>query len=190
MAADFPAAHSMDTSWYAVDPAGHVALFESGENGNAPVRAESHFFLNDLFRARHPDLAEWQLPERPALAEEFGFYLYEYGDAWELIVPYERRVMPPHPAHVDQLSPQIRTACKKIRVPVPFARARWLQPTEFTPCDYWSPESWDAYVASDGVTVRPMRGREGRFADFVRRFRADFPDEATRYRFEGVDDGA
>ncbi len=30
---DFPAAHSMDTAWCAVDRDGHVALFDSGENG-------------------------------------------------------------------------------------------------------------------------------------------------------------
>ena len=33
---DYPAAHSMDTSWYAVDADGHVALFTTGENGHAP----------------------------------------------------------------------------------------------------------------------------------------------------------
>lgn len=31
--ADFPAAHSMDTDWFAVDRDGRVALFDSGENG-------------------------------------------------------------------------------------------------------------------------------------------------------------
>ena len=27
---DFPAAHSMDTTWFAVDRDGHVACFDSG----------------------------------------------------------------------------------------------------------------------------------------------------------------
>ena len=54
---DYPAAHSMDTSWYAVDAAGHVALFESGENGHAP-----HSTLEDEARpvdlaTRHPEAA-------------------------------------------------------------------------------------------------------------------------------------
>lgn len=34
---DFPAAHSMDTTWFAVDRDGRVAAFESGEAGAVPV---------------------------------------------------------------------------------------------------------------------------------------------------------
>jgi len=33
---DFPAAHSMDTTWFAVDRDGNVALFDSGEAGAVP----------------------------------------------------------------------------------------------------------------------------------------------------------
>jgi hypothetical protein len=36
---DFPAAHSMDTYWFAVDQDGHVAFFESGEAGAVPDTA-------------------------------------------------------------------------------------------------------------------------------------------------------
>ncbi len=36
MEADFPAAHSMDTTWFAVDRDGHIALFETGESGAVP----------------------------------------------------------------------------------------------------------------------------------------------------------
>src|SRR5262245_30953480 len=39
MDADFPAAHSMDTHWFAVDRDGHVACFFSGEDGAVPVVA-------------------------------------------------------------------------------------------------------------------------------------------------------
>ena len=186
---DYPAAHSMDTNWYAVDAAGQVALFESGDTGNFPVGAESHTFLSTLFRARHPDVRDWQRQESAALAGEFGFYLYDYNDPFDLIAAYERRVVPPTPAHVDQLPPEVRAGCKKVRVPVLFAHAERVQPMEFGAVDYWSPDFWDAYVASDGVTVRPIRGREARFAEFVRRFRAESPDAAARYRFEGIDDG-
>ncbi|MEM7154204.1 MAG: hypothetical protein AAF799_15265 [Myxococcota bacterium] len=38
-AVDYPAAHSMDTQWYAVDREGHVGFFESGEEGGVPVDA-------------------------------------------------------------------------------------------------------------------------------------------------------
>ena len=39
MADDFPAAHSMDTTWFAVDRDGHVACFNSGEAGAVPLTA-------------------------------------------------------------------------------------------------------------------------------------------------------
>ncbi len=33
---DYPAAHSMDTMWFAVDADGHVAAFDTGEGGGVP----------------------------------------------------------------------------------------------------------------------------------------------------------
>src|SRR5262249_54905015 len=39
MDADFPAAHSMDTMWFAVDKDGRVACFDSGEAGAGPAGA-------------------------------------------------------------------------------------------------------------------------------------------------------
>jgi len=39
MDADFPAAHSMDTMWFAVDKDGRVACFDSGEAGAVPAGA-------------------------------------------------------------------------------------------------------------------------------------------------------
>lgn len=36
---DYPAAHSMDTTWFAVDADGHVAAFETGEAGAVPTAA-------------------------------------------------------------------------------------------------------------------------------------------------------
>jgi len=40
-ATDYPAAHSMDTSWFAIDDEGRVARFESGEDGAVPNNAAS-----------------------------------------------------------------------------------------------------------------------------------------------------
>jgi len=36
---DFPAAHSMDSAWFAVDAEGHIARFDTGENGAIPNAA-------------------------------------------------------------------------------------------------------------------------------------------------------
>lgn len=36
---DVPAAHSMDTQWFAVDAEGRVGLFDTGEDGALPIEA-------------------------------------------------------------------------------------------------------------------------------------------------------
>jgi hypothetical protein len=51
---DYPAAHSMDTHWFAVDDDGHVAAFESGEAGAVPTAGyvgENDFDLLGAVRA-------------------------------------------------------------------------------------------------------------------------------------------
>jgi hypothetical protein len=35
---DYPAAHSMDTFWYAVDRVGQVAIFDTGESTQRQIR--------------------------------------------------------------------------------------------------------------------------------------------------------
>ena len=73
MEPDYPAAHSMDTDWYAVDRDGHVALFESGEAGAVPSPAGiegEHTLLERFARAARWSLADYQPttggPEAPA----------------------------------------------------------------------------------------------------------------------------
>jgi hypothetical protein len=51
---DFPAAHSMDTTWFAIDRDGHVAMFETGEAGCVPRDAylgEDYGPVKDAMRA-------------------------------------------------------------------------------------------------------------------------------------------
>lgn len=45
---DYPAAHSMDTTWFAVDDAGEIAWMNSGEPGPVPVGVRSQFSFYDL----------------------------------------------------------------------------------------------------------------------------------------------
>jgi len=46
MEPDYPAAHSMDTCWFAVDRDGQIAFFRSGEPGHVPEAED-----NDIFDA-------------------------------------------------------------------------------------------------------------------------------------------
>jgi hypothetical protein len=57
MRADYPAAHSMDTVWFAVDRDGHVAQFESGEAGAVPEVAyrEDYDQIIDALREALPE---------------------------------------------------------------------------------------------------------------------------------------
>lgn len=56
-ACDFPAAHSMDTAWFAVDREGNVAVFDTGEAGAVPTEAyvgEDAYELQDALREKLP----------------------------------------------------------------------------------------------------------------------------------------
>ncbi|MEM7154203.1 MAG: hypothetical protein AAF799_15260 [Myxococcota bacterium] len=47
MSDDYPAAHSMDTQWYAVDQDGNVGFFDSSEEGGVPLLAPSDWTTED-----------------------------------------------------------------------------------------------------------------------------------------------
>ncbi len=55
MEIDYPAAHSMDTYWFAVDEVGHIGMFYSGENGHVPDLAEIDDLAGELWRRLHPN---------------------------------------------------------------------------------------------------------------------------------------
>ena len=46
---DFPAGHSMDTEWFAVDKDGNVAVFDSRQEGAVPIEIESQTIWLELF---------------------------------------------------------------------------------------------------------------------------------------------
>jgi hypothetical protein len=178
----------MDTSWYAVDRDGRVALFTTGENGHAPAQARDASHLERLHQEVYGDGGAEYRPDYD-LAEQFGFFLYGYADNNYLPVgKYDRQVAPTRPAHVDQLPPDVRADCKKVVLPVAFAEAERVQPMAFFECAMWYRDSRHAYLDADGVTVRPVPGHEDRFADSVGEIRAHW-GEACPYRFEGMDDG-
>jgi hypothetical protein len=56
---DWPAAHSMDTTWFAVDRCGHVGIFESGEEGAVADGApDAYEIFDEPFR---PGELRWAL---------------------------------------------------------------------------------------------------------------------------------
>lgn len=181
MVIDYPAAHSMDTYWFAVDDRGQVAVFDTGEDGHAPEGVLEQDF--DFYRLVDLWHGEDQASSLEENARKIGLYYYDYGDYSAPAIPYARVAIPPVPLHVDQLPPHFRTKALSNRFALRFDQAERVQPQESRPCVSYRGRV--AYVCTDGVTVRPIPGREGEFAEFVRLWRKQQPDVAARFRFEG-----
>jgi hypothetical protein len=195
---DFPAAHSQDTSWFAVDEEGHVGLFFTCEDGHypeavAPINA--HQLLGKMWAQRQkagPETAEEHYPQhREDLAARLGLFYYKHrdevpvGDDQILIGRYRRLVVAKDPIHVDQLAADLRRACKTIRFEkATFTGSEHLQPLDDHPCSMWNPNGAIAYLSADGTTVRPTPGHEEKFADFCSKLREEAPKFAATVRFE------
>ncbi len=173
MKPDYPAAHSTDASWYAVDQAGSVALFITGAGGAIPNGAYSPEGAELLVEEFDPEeIEELGLGEGgPAsipseLRDIEHLFVYGSGGLDECLTErYRRRQIPEQPLHVDQLPPQVREAVGKVCFDsLDFCKTEVFQPVELTQCGAWDP----AYLAGDGKTVKPMPGREREYAEFIR----------------------
>jgi len=188
---DYPAAHSMETIWYAVDEAGHVAAVMTGESGQLPEGAGANRLLDDLY-ARTFRTNPMAYVEPHQAAARLGVFLYAHYEAKPLGNVEDRyRVeqVPDRPLHIDQLPPDLRTAWKQFRLPgLRFSESEFLQPYEFFPCSSYDVDAV-AYLAPDGKTIRPIPGREELFRAAVAGWREELPDVVAQYQFEGVDDG-
>lgn len=174
---DYPAAHSMDTSWYAVDGKGNVALFDTGAGGAVPDRAYSPDMADYLDELPPEVIEAMETPNVLApdlLPDERRVYRYATGDLDECLADrYHRKKAPKQPIHIDELPPEARETIGRVRFPtVDFATAKVLQPIELTDCTAWGP----AYLASDGKTVRAVPGREREYGQHVEEMRSDEPE--------------
>jgi hypothetical protein len=119
-----------------------------------------------------------------------GITFYSYADYEILLRPYPRVMTPERPLHVDQLPPDLRNRCGGLRFwMLRFDETESLQPFEHELDDLqcwqvYDPQEQVAYLSADGVTVRALPGDEKKFADFVRKFSEQNPEEAARLRFE------
>ncbi len=186
MEVDYPAAHSMDSTWFAVDARGQVGIFETGENGPLP----DCFDPQEVYStAVLPDAAGTYLglEEEIALLTARGFYLFDYWGPEEAgYFPaglYLRSHQPRQPLHVGQLPPQVRQLVSRLKLTSrDFASDEVIQPLEHTLCQFWP--DFTAYLASDQVTIRPCPGREDSFDEFLAAFQKECPAEFARFRFE------
>jgi len=190
MDADFPAAHSMDTTFFAVDAAGHVAVFFTGETGPAPEGAsrESLFALVDQLSGILPEQTNRATIES---MHEAGLFCYEANEDEPLPLQpiyerYERYGVPEKTLHVDQLPPRIRKLSKQFPLEdLCFAISEKIQLLEHVDCQVWSEEE-AAYLCPDGKTVKPLPGKEEDFASFAEELCRDYPEQTAQLQFEGI----
>jgi hypothetical protein len=190
MGEDFPAAHSMDTEWFAVDRDGQVALFFTGENGPLPAGAAAAD-LGEALRALGGSAEAVEALHdsfEDAILEfaRLGIHVYDDASDW-FSGPYVRVHRPERPLHVDQLPPQLRAQVKAVR----FDDLRFTDKDDLQPCDHTECDAWPSgYLSDDGKTARPLPGQEPEFRQAMERFRQEYPDVYRQFRIEGLDEGA
>ncbi len=167
MDVDIPVAHSMDTTFFAVDAAGHVGRFDTGVEGHVPEGARGSDVSLESWELDPEDA--WGTRESDLLTSERGVFWYEYDEeSWIHIAPYRLIDTPQTPLHIDQLPPELRQMCKRIRFEgTDFSASELVQPLE---------------------QLRPIPGKEDQFADFCRQFREEEPEQAGNMIFEGLED--
>jgi hypothetical protein len=171
---DYPAAHSMDSSWYAVDQAGNVALFITGAGGAMPNGAyspEAADYMEEVDPEEREELGIGEAVSAEELPDQEHLFVYETGRLDEALAErYERRQVPKQPLHIDQLPPRVREAVGRVCFDgLDFRKADVFQPVELTECSTWDA----AYLAGDGKTVKPAPGRAGEYVQFLENYRAD-----------------
>lgn len=116
---DYPAAHSMDTTWFAVDADGVVAEFNTDEDGALPNAAFTGDSLED-------DEELWAAVENRLQVEGAGVVRYR-RDFGEAPGAYTHLAVPKRPVWVQDLEPAFAAQVSQLRLPVRFAEAPKLQ---------------------------------------------------------------
>jgi hypothetical protein len=202
MEADYPAAHSMDTTWFAADRDGHVGVFSTNAKGAIPgIPPDEDLFEAILLQAGVEELISLLAGGRISAgrySEDYfrhvtrlGLFCYSHRDYWEVDLQGDYQLIrpPETPLHVDSLPPRFRKLARQNRLSrVHFPDTESVQPLEHFACRFFPDEdavAAVAYVASDGVTLRPVPGREGEFAAFCEALWRDHPEQMAEFRFEG-----
>ncbi|MBX9666527.1 MAG: hypothetical protein K2X93_02865 [Candidatus Obscuribacterales bacterium] len=171
---DYPAAHSMDCEWFAVDENGFVAVMSSGEDGPIPVEFE-------LFRTKR-DYDAFQFMEeveksigKKALSDQFdiplpasiGLYHYEHTfdvetddeQSWVTMTPYERVGVPEEPLHVSQLPDELAKKAQIVAFNnVSFSNLERMQPLGKPDirCVFWGDGDYYKFYLDEQLQSHPM----------------------------------
>lgn len=173
---DYPAAHSMDTEWFAVDKDGFVAIMTSEETGPVPVevyryldQGEGYDLVEKIAESVKRPLREdkWGTPD----ATSIGLYHFSHAgfledeepqeEDEEAMVPYARPKdqSPESPLHITQLPEDIAKMIVPFTFDVAFANTLRIQPLSSFPCEVWGEyETFlDANLKSQPMPPPPQR---------------------------------
>ncbi len=149
METDYPAAHSMDTEWFAVDAEGFLAIMSSGEDGPLPTDFENfraynnsydgEFLIDDLEKHLGKTVERDRRFDYPKPAS-LGLFHYSHDlyredmpeegtPHWNSMPPYERVAIPEQPLNISQLPADIANKMRVIR----FERAKFHESKNLQP---------------------------------------------------------
>jgi len=169
---DYPAAHSMDSIWFAVDLDGNIAFFDTGEDGCLPdspgfptggecgggdLGLEREGLLARALWAQKggdarlaallPDSLQ-QLEDAVAEADWDELEkLFRAVGVWTYGVtcqpePYERFGAVASPITTDQLDEQTRAMFAGAKLPVRFSETKWLAPSQYVAVAVYGYDEW------------------------------------------------
>jgi hypothetical protein len=195
---DYPAGHSMDSTWFAVDESGEVAFFDTseggaipsegfpvgGEGGDGPNWWEVAFALliaqgreDEELAAVLPetaeDLGEWFEGEQGAelqLLLSLGVHVYLCGE--QDAYPYFRIAPPRQPLSLSDLPEGVKAYFTPGRLPLRFADSPQIAPGQFVPV-----ESWSGYWFDTRGNAHPTGPESQRAAEQAQQFvEEEFPE--------------
>lgn len=179
MDADYPAAHSMDTEWFAVDRCGHVALFQSGEAGAMPLSASvltgpdggDEELAKRLFGQENAD-DEHEYPD----TERIGFFRFEHETENWISGPYLRLGTPSRPVRLEDLPAALREQISQFRFSsLCFGESQRIQPIEHAECISWEA----AWLDVDKKRARPIPGQEDEYRQVYQELAGDTEEGIT-----------
>lgn len=157
---DYPAAHSMDTTWFAVDKDGYIAVMDTEEVGAVPClytgdQGDGSEVLRPLAKMKGKALPD-ELYEVD-LSKVLGLYVYRSGIGFyppggdetldpdeeyeDIVEAYERQGVPDEPLHVSELPENFQAEVKHAAIfDISFRDSPWLQPALKVPCEFWLTE--------------------------------------------------
>jgi hypothetical protein len=176
MRPDYPAAHSMDTVWFAVDREGHVAAFGSGEAGAVPgagYLGEEWGTTVEAIKVLPKTADTVKDEEMEDAVLNHGVFFYGHEKTENLTAGPYTQMKPANPVKIDQLPPEIREVVGQVKFDtLSFATAKEIQPIDHFPCEAWGA----SYLADDKGTIKPIPGREGDYAEEFQQFSTDLPE--------------